>query len=264
MFALLGIWTLLSCLLRAAQAFSFTFNNAPTQCAPLTLQVVGTGHPPYNLVLSNPNDTAQPLFNYFQFDSQSFDIPALQWAEGQSFVAILSDSSGVGTGGTGNVMPVLGSKNSSCLTGDIPQQAFQGHVNASQFIQCGRFTVTSNDNIGPLTAWVIVPGGTTIGIPVAGWQVDIRAGTEVMFAMGDNRGPVAGGGGPLQSVVDSGDKSCLGANSPTVTPPPAAGAVAPAQTSGIPTPVPLPQATVTVLSYVCERVPWQATDSLAR
>ena len=86
--------------------------------------------------------------------------------------------------------------------------------------------------IPPLSFWVIYPGGQSFPVTVpAGdtmsvdWLVNVASGEQVLFAMGDARSPISGSTSNLYTIPPSTNQTCIGLNSPHVTPGPPAGQV---------------------------------------
>ena len=123
--------------LRTSSGFSFTINNTPQQCSDLNISIVGSGQPPYSVVIVPYG--LSPLQNIevrnvivvpFSDTSTSFPLP---YPENSQFVVVVSnlmgnavervradelpqvgDSTGFGTGGASVAMQVQSSSDSSC------------------------------------------------------------------------------------------------------------------------------------------------------
>ena len=165
----------------------------------------------------------------------------------------VSDSSGLGSGGTSTPVAVLGSSDSSCFNPNQGVQlSFFFFVNPSGgIIQCEtlRWFWQQNSVNGCvlhfsaliLSLWSqsltlhrtvklrgVIPGGNSFDIPQAplstnnvtgtgfDWIADVRGGTDILIVGGDDRGVGSGGVAPF-TVAYSANSSCLNSNSPSST-----------------------------------------------
>lgn len=103
-------------------AYSFNFESTPKECDDLSISITGSGSPPYNLLiipfgpspLPNNVEARKIVQQSFNGTSTSFE---LKYPQNSQFVAVLSDSSGFGSGGTSGVVTVLSGGGSSCYSG---------------------------------------------------------------------------------------------------------------------------------------------------
>ncbi|KAI9458688.1 hypothetical protein BJY52DRAFT_420513 [Lactarius psammicola] len=222
---------------RYASAYSWQFTSQPSQCQNVSIAIQGSGQPPYSfLLIPNgpsilPNKTEVRTIQNIPFTGTSLSF-TLNYPEGSSFVAVVSDSSGFGTGGTSIPITVLPSSDSSCYdpTKSV-RHAFVFYVEPTGGItQCesarwwwGRDTVDGNVNF-----YGVIPGGDSFNIPqgplstnaVTGtgfsWTVDITGGTNFLIVGNDDRG-IGSGGVAGFTVAPSTNSSCLSSSSPSST-----------------------------------------------
>ncbi|TFK46843.1 hypothetical protein OE88DRAFT_1648334 [Heliocybe sulcata] len=237
-----------------AAAYSFDITTTPRQCQTLDVSVTGSGSPPYSLLiipfgpspLQNNIEARTIVQQNFSGSSTSFQ---LKYPTNSQFVAVMSDSSGFGSGGTSVTATVLQSSDSSCYdasTNVQPDWTFKIDP-PNQLVQCqaARLWWDQGDPQGDPSFFGVIPGGESFSIPLGAlsdvvgtgrgfsWTPSIRGGTEVILTSGDNRG--FGVGGSVVFTVSSGttnDGSCLSNNSPSSTPGSPAGGSYPTSTSG--------------------------------
>ncbi len=110
-------------LLRGAYAYTWLFQDTPSQCGQLTVAVAGNdAAPPFRILIAPFGPS--PLPNGVE-TRQILDIPfpgsqnevqfQLTYPAGSQFVAVVSDASGFGSGGTGVATMVASSNDSSCF-----------------------------------------------------------------------------------------------------------------------------------------------------
>ncbi|KZS96099.1 hypothetical protein SISNIDRAFT_483497 [Sistotremastrum niveocremeum HHB9708] len=131
----------------------------------------------------------------------------------------MSDRAGFGSGGTSLILnatsPVQGSTNCSAN----PELPFTFEANSAltqDFIFSGYEGAAL-----PLSFIGLIPGGETFRLETnkSGsytWDVDVAAGTNVLFTAVDAHGN-SGGSTDILRVVQSGDSSCMSSNSPSST-----------------------------------------------
>ena len=130
-------------LLPVSAGYSFEITATPTQCGPLSLRIIhGSGKPPYVALVVPfgpfPGPTEQRNIFQQQFTgadvnltlpypgSSDFVIMVHLWschiglAETKHIFGQVSDSDGIGTGGTSVPITVSSSSNSSCLVAATP------------------------------------------------------------------------------------------------------------------------------------------------
>ncbi|KAF8439133.1 hypothetical protein L210DRAFT_3621871 [Boletus edulis BED1] len=248
----------LSILLSAAlvSAYSFTFTSKPQQCANLSLQISGSGKPPYSVLiipygpspLSNNVEVRTIVSQQFSGDDSSLSFQ-LKFPANSQFVAVVSDSSGFGSGGTSVAASVLNSSDTSCFNATHSVSPdFPYNINpANQVVQCSpsRLWWTPSQVQGTPNFQGVIPGGDSFSIPVGTitnvtdmgtgfqWVPTVRAGTTLLVVSGDNRG--LGTGGSDLFTVSAGlfpNSSCATNTSPSSTAGPPAGGSYPTNASG--------------------------------
>lgn len=236
-----------------SSAYSFNFESTPRECDDLSISITGSGSPPYNLLiipfgpspLPNNTEVRKIVQQSFNGTSTSFQ---LRYPQNSQFVAVLSDSSGFGSGGTSGVVTVLSGGGSSCYSSSVvtsPPWVYSLVPNS--LTQCAGTRIwwaQDADVQGTPYFQGVIPGGQSFSVPVPTnnlsvvpaegigftWTPSVRAGTTVILLGGDNRGP--GTGGSSTYIVNFGDNSCLNDQSPSSTPGSPAGGSYPTSTSG--------------------------------
>ncbi|KAF8531129.1 hypothetical protein JB92DRAFT_2853649 [Gautieria morchelliformis] len=241
-------------LLPLIAAYSFELTAAPTQCGPLSLRITnGSGKPPYTalVVPFGPSPGAVEQRTVFQHEFTSENVSfSLPYPASSSFVAMVSDSDGIGTGGTGVPTNVASSSNSSCLT-TSPATSYSFQIIPNNAInQCQTTTLAWDNNTqGDPSFLLVIPGGQSSRIDIVNsgpalggttgfsWTPNLRAGATILLVAGDARGP--GTGGSINTAVGNsptGNSSCLDSSSPSSTAGTPAGAIQTATSSGTSTP----------------------------
>ncbi|KAF8493429.1 hypothetical protein F5888DRAFT_822035 [Russula emetica] len=226
-------------------AYTWQFTSQPYQCQNVSLSIQGSGgQPPYSLlIIPTGPPPASPLPNNIDF-RPILNIPFsgtsttlsfnLNYPENSSFVAVVSDKSGFGTGGASTSITVLPSSDSSCYnSSQIPYFAWVFSIYPGDGLtQCESTLLSwfqgSSPN-GTVNFYGTIPGGNSFTIPQGSlstnndtgtgfnWTVDIVSGTNVLLIGGDNEG--VGSGGSVQYTIGyGGNSSCLNNNSPSSTP----------------------------------------------
>ncbi|KAH9171379.1 hypothetical protein EDB89DRAFT_1887153 [Lactarius sanguifluus] len=239
-----------------ASAYTWQFTSQPRQCQNVSIDVQGSGQPPYSLLLipngpsSLPNNTEVRTIQTIPFPGSSSSLSFnLNYPEGSSFVVVVSDSSGFGTGGTSTPVTVLDSSDSSCYdsTKGI-QLPWLFYVEPSGGItQCDSARWWWGQDLvnGTVNFYGVIPGGNSFIMPqgplstnnVTGtgfsWTADISSGTNILIIGGDDRGIGSGGVAPF-TVAPSVKSSCLNSTSPSSTAGNPAGGSYPTSTSSSP------------------------------
>ncbi|KAF8524402.1 hypothetical protein BU17DRAFT_42883 [Hysterangium stoloniferum] len=235
--------------LSLATAYSFDLTAAPTQCGPLSIAITqGQGTPPYSALVvpfgASPTQTeVRTVIQHNFTDTQtSFNLP---FPANAGFVIMVSDSRGIGTGGTSAPTNVAASatNNSSCLPKSVATSFSFQIIPNSAINQCQQTTLAwDNSTQGVPTILLVIPGGQSSLVPVGTtspadggttgfpWTPNVRAGTNIILVAGDNRGP--GTGGSVNIAVGNGADSCINATSPSSTAGTPAGAVETGSGSG--------------------------------
>ncbi|KAF5369099.1 hypothetical protein D9758_003079 [Tetrapyrgos nigripes] len=234
-------------------AYSWQWQSVPNQCGNIDIQVSG-GSPPYR-VLIIPSGSS-PLPNNIEVrkiidqpsDSSSISFKLPYPADSQ-FVAVVSDSTGFGSGGASAAINVADSNDSSCFDAsqNVQGKWFFNLDPPQQIVQCQptRIWWTPGNVTGQPTFFGVIPQGNTFVIPVSNvqnedgtgtgfnWTTNIRSGTTLHIIANDNTGNGTGGSS-RNTVLDSlfQDSSCLSSNSPTTTSGPVAGGSLPDGSGG--------------------------------
>ncbi|KZT69906.1 hypothetical protein DAEQUDRAFT_725867 [Daedalea quercina L-15889] len=235
-----------------ASAFSWDFTSTPKQCQNLSLSISGSGSPPYSVLVIPfgasplPNNTEVRRIFQVQFNGSSTSFQ-LAYPTDSQFVAVVSDSTGFGSGGTSVAATVQSSSDSSCYNSSIevsPAFAFS-IVPANQIVECSQTRIWWDpaDVQGTPSFQGVIPGGQSFSIPESNfstvaeegygftWTPSVRIGTTLLLVGGDNRGPGTGGSG-LYIVSQGSTQDCLNSNSPSSTPGSPAGGSYPTSTNG--------------------------------
>ncbi|KAF9219529.1 hypothetical protein BS17DRAFT_717307 [Gyrodon lividus] len=236
--------------------FSFTFTSQPQQCSNISLQITGSGAPPYSVLIIPygpsplPNNIEARTIVYQQFSGDSSSVSfQLRYPTNSQFVAVVSDSTGFGTGGTSVAASVMSNSDNSCFNATLNVAPdFPFNIDPpNQVVQCSPSRLWWNpDQVqGTPNFQGVIPGGQSFSIPVGqvtqvanegygfNWTPSVRAGSTLMIVAGDNRGLGTGGSEPYS--VQAGlypNSSCLTDNSPSSTAGPPAGGAYPTNSSG--------------------------------
>ncbi|KZO97872.1 hypothetical protein CALVIDRAFT_535970 [Calocera viscosa TUFC12733] len=229
-------------------AFTFTINEAPTQCGQLTLNWTG-GIAPYEVTLLTLNgiNTTTAIWTDSVIDTNITTdswTTTVKFPAGLNFTLVLSDATGFGTGGTSQIYTVANSTDSSCLPATlIPLQFFFELENNTRIVQCDQINFQISGAVAlPVTLRGIVPGGeswqyvtpaflTSNNWPPGwnakqmNWTLQLSQGTQVAFMLGDQTGPGSGGVTQLLTVSAGSSSSCLSDGYFSSTAAPAAGAI---------------------------------------
>ncbi|KAM6503585.1 hypothetical protein JOM56_000528 [Amanita muscaria] len=240
-----------------SSAYSWVFNSAPQQCSNVSISITGSdGQPPYRVLvipfgptpLPNNTEVRKIIDHSFTGDSTSTTFP-INFPANSQFVAVVSDATGFGTGGTSVAAQITSSSDSSCF--NAIQQVSPLFVFSiepqNQIVQCQSTRIWWDNSTvqGTPNFLGVIPGGQSFSIPESqitnvqsegtgfSWTPSLRGGTTLMIVGGDDRGNGTAGSSFL--VVSSGtanNGSCLTNNSPSSTPGSPAGGSYPTSTSG--------------------------------
>ncbi|KAJ8506896.1 hypothetical protein ONZ45_g10646 [Pleurotus djamor] len=246
-----------SSLFPLVSGYSFNIQSTPRQCQNLTFSITGDGgQGPYRVLVipfgatTLPNNTEVRRIQDIPFgDGQTSVSFQLRYPENTQFVAVVSDASGFGTGGTSVAATVLSGDSSGCF--DASQNVSPDFVFSieppNQVVQCQPTRLWwDNSTVQGIPSFLgVIPGGQSFSIPQGSitnvpsqgtgfsWTPSIRAGTTLIIVGGDNRG--AGTAGSSLNTVSAGinpSNECLNDNSPSSTPNSPAGGSYPTTTSG--------------------------------
>jgi hypothetical protein len=225
-------------------AYDFSFGSPPTQCGLLDISVLETGapsSPPYALTLIPigtfaPSDRVAVINLQFQATNTKYALP---WPPGIQFVAMMSDASGVGTGGTKDGYTVGASQVQDCRPSLPLVPDYNLVVDTPPSTQCGLTTVhfaAAGGSVGSPLLYGVVPGGASFQIPVpdnatAGtpfaFPATVKQGSQVILVPGGTAANI-GASQPFTIGAPSGTDTCtipslpVAAPSPTPTPTPPA------------------------------------------
>ncbi|KAF8761108.1 hypothetical protein RHS01_01050 [Rhizoctonia solani] len=218
-------------------AFEFTFLTIPAQCEELSISING-GVPPYRLLivpigqLLTPPEIRTIIDRNITgtTDSFIFNYPAAS-----RFVAMMSDATGIGTGGTSAIIAVGTGTKSECLQSSASMPYYYLYVDPQPPVQCGMTNISwgpspNGQPEGQVTLYNIVIGGqsSAFNIPSGAssinWNTNIRTNTTLMFVAGDSRGPGTGGSSELYTI-GAGSSDCINSSSPSSTQQPPAGGI---------------------------------------
>jgi len=205
--------------------------TAPHQCSNLTATWQG-GTPPYELLLV-PVGHVYPveirtIISHQNITTSSYTLQ-LSYPQGSKFVAILSDATGAGTGGTTNILTVgpplqSGGPGSSCLATTVRHPEFYFFLNPNTPAQCQDWQIAWPNTVQGISVWAVIPGKTTFHVPLSGaadptdsrlesysWTVDLQQGTQVLLVAGNDEKDGRGKGGSTDLIVvgNGTDSNCL-------------------------------------------------------
>ncbi|KAG1792014.1 uncharacterized protein HD556DRAFT_584128 [Suillus plorans] len=208
---LLRFFTCIASCLSIARAFSVTVGT-PTVCEPLSISWTG-GQAPFEILLAPSNQIYQNIpvpASAFSNGKGSYSISQLSLLSGTSFVLIMSDATGFGSGGTTNELTVGNSTaNNNCgAANPNPPYTFD----LSPLTQCSPFTITASGAVPPITVGQLIPGGLSVlfnsGSNTFSSILDVSAGTNVLYFVNDSLGN-QGGVSPYEPISGSSDSACL-------------------------------------------------------
>ncbi|KAH7096666.1 hypothetical protein BKA62DRAFT_774995 [Auriculariales sp. MPI-PUGE-AT-0066] len=246
-----GAGALLATLPSFARAFTFTFGTTPTQCQNATINIIGDdGVPPYNIVIlayGNPpgGNEVRKIIDHSFTDPKSSVLVA--FPSNSQFVAVVSDSTGFGKGGTTLSVNTASSNDSSCLpTKETLSPGFYLIIdNLTDIHTCQSRRIgysVSPASEGKVTIYGIIPGGDSFAIDMSGattldgslginWTPNIPPFTDIIFMGGDDRGRGSGGSTDRVNIQSGPNKDCLTGDYPLSTVGTPAGQVFPTDSS---------------------------------
>ncbi|KJA21347.1 hypothetical protein HYPSUDRAFT_216446, partial [Hypholoma sublateritium FD-334 SS-4] len=251
------------------RAYTWTFLEAPTQCGVFAINIFGSdGIPPFRVLVipygPSPLDNVE-VRNIIdmQFTGNSSQVQfQLPYPTNSQLVAVVSDATGFGSGGTSAPTTVAASNDSSCFNPTSPASYdFYFAIDPeNQLVQCQDMRIFWDPSLaqGNPSFLGVIPGGQSFTIPQDtittvvslgtgfNWTPSLRGGTTFVLIGGDARG--SGTAGMWQSVVTFGINditSCLSDNSPSSTAGPPAGGTATSTSETTPTYTSTPTPTTT-------------------
>ncbi|CAE7174753.1 unnamed protein product, partial [Rhizoctonia solani] len=196
----------------------------------LTIQwTEGTG--PYRLFLVPVGHVTPEIRSIVNMEIPAGQLSTnltLRFPENSRFVAVMSDSSGFGTGGTSSIYTV-GSGSSGCLPTSTKAD-FYMYTDSTTPSQCGSYHISWDAGVSsPVHIYGIIPGGQSfqVNTPSSGtsydWTTNVREGTQMLFlAVGGNN---ENGGSTDITTVSGGSSGCINSQSPSSTASPAVGGI---------------------------------------
>ncbi|KZV95902.1 hypothetical protein EXIGLDRAFT_734385 [Exidia glandulosa HHB12029] len=236
-----------------AAAFSFTFGSTPTQCQNATINIVGDdGVEPYNILIlayGHPpggNEVRKIISHDWTGKSTSVEIA---FPSNSQFVAVVSDSKNVGSGGTSVSVNVAASDDTACLPTSVTPAFYlflgDGSSLEPPIDQCTDIRLAWSANASaPVSLIGVVPGGNSFNIDTSqgtkssdgtqigfNWTPDVPQFTDILLVAGDASGRGSGGSTGIINI-GGGPKDCLTGTYPTSTPGTPAGGVYATNASG--------------------------------
>ncbi|KAF8586522.1 hypothetical protein K439DRAFT_942318 [Ramaria rubella] len=205
---------------------ALNFTVPPTQCANTTVQWTG-GSAPYQLLLV-PTGELHPevrVIETYTIDSGNNFSFQLNYPGNSSFVAVMSDATGFGTGGTTPVTTVLPAASKSCLGTSQVAPEFFIFTDPPVPQTCSPMMISyTSDSHPPVDVFVVIPGGTSSRIESGSpknmsfeWTPTFSAGTQLLIVAGDTNGVGKGGSTDILTVASGNSTSCLPANTTSAT-----------------------------------------------
>ncbi|KJA14566.1 hypothetical protein HYPSUDRAFT_1071961 [Hypholoma sublateritium FD-334 SS-4] len=246
-------------ILRGVYAYTWSFEEDPSQCGQLTVAITGNdGTPPFHILIAPfgpsplPNGVETRGVLDIPFAGSQREVQfQLTYPASSQFVAVVSDASSFASGGTSVATMVKNSNDSSCFDATSTVQfdfVFNISPIVNQVVQCKALRIWWDPTMvqGTPNFLGIIPGGQSFIIQEGSittdstgntgtgfsWTPSLRAGTTFLLTGGDPRGN--GTGGAVSYVVALGNDvdSCLSNNSPSSTPGSPAGGSIPTSTPG--------------------------------
>ncbi|KAF8624384.1 hypothetical protein AX15_005903 [Amanita polypyramis BW_CC] len=221
-----------------AAGYSWELNAPPKQCSNLSITITGSdGIPPYRILIvpfgASPTsvEVRSVLDLPLESSTTAFSFP-INYPANSSFLAVVSDTRGFGSGGTSVVLEVAGSSDTSCFSTSNPYKPlFFYYVDPGQLVQCQpvRVSWVAANVQGTPSFMGVIPGGQSFPIQVSNitgdaeghtgfsWTTSIREQTTILIVSSDNRATGAGGSAQF-TVGNNDDANCLSNLSPSSTP----------------------------------------------
>ncbi|KAF8758872.1 hypothetical protein RHS01_02399 [Rhizoctonia solani] len=218
-------------LISTTSAFSFVFSSQPSQCQSLTVQWTG-GTGPYRFFLVPVGHVTPEIRSIVNMEIPAGQLSTnltIRFPENSRFVAVMSDSTGFGAGGTSSIYTV-GSGPSNCLPSTPTQADFYMYTDNTTPSQCGSYRISWDAGVtSPVHIYGIIPGGQSFQLNTPssatnyGWTTNVREGTQMLLlAVGGNN---ENGGSTDITTIAGGPSGCINSQSPSSTAGPAVGAI---------------------------------------
>ncbi|EIM85024.1 uncharacterized protein STEHIDRAFT_112518 [Stereum hirsutum FP-91666 SS1] len=201
-------------------AYTWAFDNSPTQCGPLAVSILDDtgGNPPYNLLIVPHGPTPLAIeprtVQTLTFNTNTELNFTLKYPARSQLVAVMSDQSGFASGGTSAAWTVEEPAPGIPLCFDQSRNESQPwdfdispqSADSSILISCGSYTLEWNTGDGVVTGTPnfvgIIPSGESFNIsgtphngPPQGldWIVPLNPGTDFILVAGDQSATGSGG-----------------------------------------------------------------------
>ncbi|OXG22911.1 hypothetical protein C367_03838 [Cryptococcus neoformans Ze90-1] len=213
---------------KAVLGFSFTLENtSPKQCEEVEIKWSG-GQSPWSLTIipayDYPTTVSIPSSSYDGNTNTGSYNWTVNYPSGTSFVIMMSDGSGTGTGGVSPLYKISGTSSSSCNLRSASTD-FLFYLNETSLTQCDPVEIYWDASaVSPVSILGAIPGGQVFQLVSADgdttslvWNTNIQSGTKVIFAAFDSGTHKQGGSSDLLTIGGSSDSSCIDSSSPSST-----------------------------------------------
>ncbi|KAI0739049.1 hypothetical protein C8Q80DRAFT_226122 [Daedaleopsis nitida] len=239
--------------LSLAAAYSFNFASTPRQCEDLKVDITGQGQPPYSILLIPigasplPNAVEARTITDVPFNGTTGSVTfQMRFPENSQFVAVVSDASGFGSGGTSTAVTVLSGQDGCFDPTKQVQVSWFFHTTPDKALTtCSPSRIWWNDGDpqGTPNFQGVIPGGQSFSIPVGqtstvsgqgvgfNWTPSVRTGTTLLLVAGDDS-KLGAAGSNTYNIQQGDSSSCLDNSSPSSTPGSPAGGSYPTNTDG--------------------------------
>ncbi|KIY69588.1 hypothetical protein CYLTODRAFT_409501 [Cylindrobasidium torrendii FP15055 ss-10] len=242
-------------LVNTARAYDWHFADSPTQCQNVTVNISGDGgKPPYRILVIPYGSTTVThevrVIKDIPFDGNANSLSfKMDWPKSSQFVAVVSDASGFGTGGTSIAGIVQDSDDNSCYddSQNVKPDFYYSIDPTNSLVQCQTTRIYWDKSTvqGTPQYQGVIPGGDSFAIPAGtvtdesglgtgfDWTVNVRTGSTFLLVGGDDRGN--GTAGSTLYTISGGtqnDDSCINSDSPSSTAGSPAGGAYATSTSG--------------------------------
>ncbi|KAK8843337.1 hypothetical protein IAR55_006992 [Kwoniella newhampshirensis] len=222
---------LVSALFAPSLAFGLSFSlssDRPTQCGQVQINWSG-GQAPFSLVIipvyDYPTTLSIPNDNFDTNTGRGSYIWTVNYPANTTFVAMMSDGTGTGTGGVSPLHTVGQSSNSSSCSVRSTDTDFLFYLNSTSVTQCAPVEIYwDNSAVTPVSIIGAIPGGQAFQLVSTNsktsslvWDTNIVEHTQIVLAAFDSGSRGQGGSSNLMTVGGSNDRSCIDDASPSST-----------------------------------------------